>query len=67
VSFSCLLVRRALVDEYPEAPIPVRHHLRRVGDCCNAESANVCAFDLTLANVEDERHATEVVGRAMGE
>ncbi len=63
----CLLIRRALVDEHSQAPVPVRHHLRRVRDCCDLEAADVGAFDLALTNVEDEHHATEVVSGAMVE
>src|SRR5439155_5566953 len=59
---ACLLIRRALVDEHPEAPIPVCHHFRGVRDCRDLEPADVSAFDLTLANVEHEHYATEVVG-----
>ena len=62
-----LLVARPLVDEHPEPPVAVGHHLRRVDDDHGIEPADVGAVDLALADVEGERRAAEVVGRAMVE
>src|SRR4051794_4235764 len=56
-----LLVRGALVDEHAEPPVPVRHHLRRVGDCGHAQAADVGAVDLPLLDVEHQRDAAVVV------
>src|SRR3954447_20084982 len=60
-----LLVRSLLVDEQPELPVPLGHDLRRVRDGGHGEAADVGALDLSLADVEDQRHAAEVVGRAV--
>ena len=60
-----LLVRRAIVDEHAETPVPLRHDLRRVGDQRHRQPSDVRPVDLTLADVEHQRHATEVVGGAM--
>src|SRR5262249_16319291 len=62
-----LLVARALVDEHPEAPASLGHHLRRVRDDRELDTADVRALDLALANVEDERDAPVVVRRAVVE
>lgn len=60
-----LLIRRAIVDEHAETPVPLRHDLRRVGDQRHGPFPDVRPIDLTLADVEHERHATEVIGGAM--
>ena len=62
-----LPLRRAIVDEHAETPVPLRHDLRRVGDQRHGQTTDVCPVDLTLADVEHQRHATEVVGGAMVE
>src|SRR6476661_5386747 len=62
-----LIVGRSLIDEHAEPPVPLGHDLRRVSDGSNLETTDVGALDLSLADVEDERHATEVVGGAVVE
>src|SRR5215207_2467657 len=58
-----LVVRRGGVDEHAEAPVPLAHDLRRVGDRGDLEAADVRALYLPLSDVEHERHtATVVVG-----
>src|SRR5919202_270933 len=51
--------------EHAEAPVALRHHLRCVGDRSDLQAADVGPIDLTLADVEDERHAAEVIGSAV--
>ena len=58
-----LLLRRGGVDEDPEAPVAVGHHLRRVGDSRDLQAADVGALDVTVDDVEDERDAAPVVVR----
>src|SRR3954469_2435675 len=62
-----LLVRRALVDEEAELPVPVGHDLRSVGDGCDLQATDVRAFHLTVFDVEDERDAAVVIRRAVVE
>src|SRR6478609_389846 len=62
-----LIVGRSLIDEHAGPPVPLGHDLRRVSDGSNLETTDVGALDLSLADVEDERHATEVVGGAVVE
>src|SRR3954453_7120981 len=50
-----LLIRRAVVDEDPDAPVPVGHHLRCVRDERERPSAHVSPLDVALTDVEDER------------
>src|SRR3954452_13411138 len=56
-----LLVARLLVDEDAEPPIPLGHDLRRVGDRRDLQSGDVAALDVAFADVEHQRHPTEVV------
>ena len=42
-----LVVRRALVDEHAELPVPVGHHLGRVGDRGDVQAGHVGPLDLT--------------------
>ena len=42
-----LVVGRALVDEHAELPVPIGHHLGRVGDRRHVQAAHVGSFDLT--------------------
>ncbi len=60
-----LLVGRAVVDEDPDAPVPLGHHLRCICNQRERAPAHVCALDLALANVEDERDAAVVVRRTV--
>src|SRR5262245_20544761 len=60
-----LLVGGVAVDEDAEPPVPVRHDLRGVRDQRHLQTADVGALNLTLTDVEDEGHATEVVGRTV--
>src|SRR3954453_8733163 len=62
-----LLVRRVLVDEEAELPVPVGHDFRSVGDGCDLQATDVRAFDLTVFDVEDERDAAVVIRRAVVE
>src|SRR3954449_981674 len=57
-----LRVRRALVDEHPDPPVAVGHHLRRICYQRDLAPCDVRAVDRSVRDVEDERHATEVVG-----
>src|SRR5581483_10189077 len=61
-----LLVRRSRVDEHADAPVAVRHHLRRIGDRRHLQAGDVGAVDLALADVEDEHDAAVVVRGAVG-
>src|SRR3954452_5195352 len=60
-----LLVRSTLVDEQPEAPVPLGHHLRGIGDHGDREATDIGALDLTLLDVEDQRDAAEIVRRSV--
>jgi len=60
-----LRVRGTVVDEHPDPPVAVRHHLRRIGNQRDLAPGDVCAVDRSLSDVEYESHATEVVGRSM--
>src|SRR6185436_5435507 len=62
-----LLVTGLLVDEHPEPPVPVGHHLRGVDDHHGVQSRDVRTVDLALAHVERERRTAEVVRRAVVE
>src|SRR5207244_9438572 len=62
-----LLVRRLVVDEHPEAPVTLRHHLRAVCDHGELDAADIRALNLAFADVEDERYPAVVVGRAVVE
>src|SRR3989440_2589486 len=62
-----LFVGRSLIDEHAEPPVPLGHDLRCVCNGGNLETADVGALDLSLTDVEDESHATEVVGGAVVE
>src|SRR5206468_5885549 len=59
-----LLGGRTLVDEDSEAPVSLGHDLARIGDSSHPEPAYVRAFDVTFADVEEERDAAVVVCRA---
>ena len=67
VAGATLIVGRSFIDEYAEPPVPFGHDLRRVCDGSDLQPADVGALDLSLADVEDQGHATEVVGGAMVE
>jgi hypothetical protein len=56
-----LLVARLVVDVDPEPPVPLRHHLRGVGDEHDATAGHVGALHLTGTDVERQSHPAEVV------
>src|SRR2546423_7663603 len=62
-----LFLRGVFVDEHSESPVSFRHDLRRVCNRSNLQPADVSAFDLAFANVENERHSAVVVRRAVVE
>src|SRR5262249_5725815 len=56
---------RLVVDEDADAPIALRHDLRRVRDNRNLAAADVRAVDVACSDVEDQRHPAVVVGRSV--
>src|SRR5205807_10482603 len=60
-----LLVCRLCVDKDAELPIALCHHLWRVRDRGDLQACDIGAVDLTVADVENERDSTEVVGGAV--
>jgi hypothetical protein len=62
-----LLVRRLLVHEHAELPIPFGHDLRRIRHQGHLGAADVGALDVALTDVEDERDSAEVVRGAVVE
>src|SRR5215213_7642520 len=62
-----LLVRGLGVDKHPEPPVALGHDLGGVDDRDDFAAPDIGAVDLTLADVEGQGRATEVVGRAMVE
>src|SRR3954471_2696328 len=62
-----LLLARVGVDERTELPVPVGHHLRRVCDRHELQTANVGPLDLALLDVEAEGDAAVVIRRSVVE
>ena len=62
-----LLVGSLGVDEQAEAPVALRHHLRRVRDNCHDKPADVGSLHIALGHVEDEGDAAPVVIGAVRE
>src|SRR5207253_2335701 len=58
-----LLVGSGRVDEHADAPVAVGHHLWRLRDRGDLETADVDALDLAVLHVEDEDDAAVVVRR----
>src|SRR5205807_592582 len=50
------------INENTQSPVSFGHDLRRVRDRRHRQTADVDPFDLALAELEDESHATEAVG-----
>src|SRR5438874_4590459 len=62
-----LLLARVGVNERTELPVPLGHHLGRVGDRHELQAADVGPLDLASLDVEAEGDAAVVIGRAMVE
>jgi hypothetical protein len=56
-----LLIGRLLVHQNAEPPVPLAHHLWRVGDCSDGQAADVHALDLSRLDLEDEHRVAPVV------
>src|SRR6185503_7468910 len=62
-----LLITGICVDVGAELPVPLRHHLGRVEDRDELQAADIGSLDLALLDVEGERGAAVVIGRAVVE
>lgn len=54
-----LLVRRLVVDEHPEPPVAVTHHLGRVCHGRYRETTDIDAIDAALSDLKDESDLAE--------
>lgn len=56
-----LVIGCGLIYVHPETPVAFCHDLRGVGDGSDFQPGDVGSFYLTLSDVENKRHSTEVI------